>query len=42
MKHLKINDLLGDYDCVSLYSSAIWDENRVYHRIETGHAYSKI
>ena len=30
-----------DFDAVSLYPSAMWDENSIYPRIETGSAYTK-
>ena len=33
--------LLWDFDAVSLYPSAMWDENSIYPRIETGYAYTK-
>ena len=38
---LKINELLCDYDCVSLYPSAKWDKNSIYPKIETGYAFEK-
>ena len=40
-RQLKINELLWDYDCVSLYPSAMWDKKSVHPRIETGYAYTK-
>ena len=40
-KQLKLDELLWDFDAVSLYSSAIWDENSVYPEIETGYAYTE-
>ena len=33
--------LLWDFDAVSLYPSAMWDENSIYPRIETGYAYTR-
>ena len=33
--------LLWDFDAVSLYPSAMWDEKSVYPRIETGYAYAR-
>ena len=36
-----MDDLLWDYDAISLYPSAVWEENSTYPRIETGYAYSK-
>ena len=34
-------ELLWDYDAVSLYPSAMWDEKSIYPRIETGYAYTR-
>ena len=31
---------MWDYDCVSLYPSAMWDKNSIYPSIETGYAYT--
>ena len=39
-KQRKKDELLWDYDAVSLYPSAIWDENNIYPRIETCYAYT--
>ena len=33
--------LLWDFDAVSLYPSAMWDENSIYPRIETGYSFTK-
>ena len=33
--------LLWDFDAVSLYLSAMWDENSIYPKIETGYAFEK-
>ena len=38
IKQIKLDELLWDFDAVSLYPSAIWDENSIYPRIETGYA----
>ena len=38
---MKLNELLWDFDAVSLYPSAMWDENSIYPRIETGYAFTK-
>ena len=38
---MKIDELLWDYDAVSLYPSAMWDESSIYPRIETGYPYTK-
>ena len=40
-KQLKIIELLWDFDCVSLYPSAMWDKNSIYPKIETGYAFEK-
>ena len=39
IKQIKLDDLLWGFDAVSLYPSAMWDENNIYPRIETGYAY---
>ena len=41
IKQLKIIELLWDFDCVSLYPSAMWDKNSIYPRIETGYAFKR-
>ena len=33
--------LLWDFDCVSLYPSAMWDKASIYPTIETGFAFGK-
>ena len=38
---LKIIELLWDFDCVSLYPSAMWDKKSIYPKIETGYAFEK-
>ena len=38
---LKIFELLWDFDCVSLYPSAMWDKNSIYPKIETGYAFTR-
>ena len=38
MKQLEIIELLWDFDCVSLYPSAMWDKASIYPRKETGYA----
>ena len=35
-KQIKRDELLWDFDAVSSYPSAMWDENSFYPRIETG------
>ena len=32
---------MWDFDAVSLYPSAMWDEKSIYPRIETGHFHTK-
>ena len=32
---------MWDYDCVSLYPSAMWDTESIYPKIETGYAFTK-
>ena len=34
--------MLWDFDAVSLYPSAMWDENSIYPRIETWKAHTKV
>ena len=41
IKQLKITEILWDFDCVSLYPSAMWDPKSIYPRIETGYAFEK-
>ena len=41
LQRLSLIDLMWDYDCVSLYPSAIWDSISIYPRIETGYAFTK-
>ena len=40
-RQLKIIELLWDFDCVSLYPSAMWDKNSICPKIETGYAFEK-
>ena len=40
INQLKIIELLWDFDCVSLYPSAMWDKNSIYPKIETGYAFT--
>ena len=39
-KQLKLDKLLWDFDSVSLYPSAMWDEKSIYPKTETGYAYA--
>ena len=41
IKQRELIHLLWDFDAVSLYPSAMWDENSIYPRIETGYAYTR-
>ena len=41
IKQIELVHLLWDFDAVSLYPSAMWDENSIYPRIETGYAYTR-
>ena len=41
IKQIELVHLLWDFDALSLYPSAMWDENSIYPRIETGYAYTK-
>ena len=41
LKQIELVHLLWDFDAVSLYPSAMWDEKSIYPRIETGYAYRK-
>ena len=40
-KQIKLDDLVWDFVANSLYPSAMWDENSLYPRIETGYAFTK-
>ena len=41
LKQLKLVHLLWDYGANSLNPSAMWDENSIYPRIETGYAFTR-
>ena len=41
IKRIELIHLLWDFDSVSLYPSAMWDEKSIYPRIETGYAYTR-
>ena len=41
IKQMKLVELLWDFDAVSLYLSAMWDEKSIYSRIETGYAFTR-
>ena len=40
IKRIELIHLLWDFDAVSLYTSAMWDENSIYPKIETGYAFT--
>ena len=39
LQKLNLNDVMMDFDATSLYPSAMWDENSVYPKKETGFAF---
>ena len=39
LQKLNLNDVMMDFDATSLYPSAMWDENSVYPKIETGYTF---
>ena len=39
LQKLDVNDVMMDFDATSLYPSAMWDENSVYPKIESGFAF---
>ena len=41
MKQIKLDELLWDFDAVSLYPSAMSDEKSIYPRIENGYAFTE-
>ena len=41
IKRIELIHLLWDFDAVSLYPSAMWDENSFYPRIEIGYAFTR-
>ena len=41
IKQSKLDELLWGFDAVSLYPSAMWDENSMYPRIGTGYAFTR-
>ena len=41
IKRIESIHLLWDFDAVSLYPSAMWDEKSIYPRIETGCAFTR-
>ena len=38
---MELIHLIWDFDAVSLYPSAMWDEKGIYPRIETGYVYTR-
>ena len=41
LKQIELPHLFWDFDAVSLYPSAMWDEKSIFPRIQTGYAYTK-
>ena len=41
IQRIELIQLLWDFDAVSLYPSAMWDEKSIYLRIETGYSFTK-
>ena len=41
IKQTKLDELLWDFDAVSLYPRGMWDENSICPRIETGSAFTR-
>ena len=41
LSKLDLNKTQMDYDAISLYPSAMWDEKSVYPKIETGFAFKR-
>ena len=41
IQRIELIHLLWDFDAVSLYPFAMWDEKSIYPRIETGYAYTR-
>ena len=39
LQKLNLNDIMMDFDATFFYPSAMWDENSVYSKIETGFAF---
>ena len=40
-KQLSLGDLLWEFDDISLYPSAMWDEKSIYLKIETVYAFTE-
>ena len=40
IRKIELIHLLWDFDAVSLYPSAMWDEKSIYPKIETGYAFT--
>ena len=41
LQRLKLNDLLWDFNAVSLYPSPMSDEKSIYPKTESGYAYTR-
>ena len=42
IKQLKLDELLGDFDAVSLYPTAMWDKNSIHLRLKQDMLIQKI
>ena len=41
IKQINLKEKLWDFDAVSLYPSAMWDEKPIYPRRETGYSFTE-
>ena len=41
IKQIELDELLWDFDAVSLYPSALWDDKSICPKIEPGHAFTE-
>ena len=41
IKQTKVDELLWDFEAVSLYPSAMWEEKSIYPRNETGYVFTE-
>ena len=42
LREFTLTDVLIYFDAISLYPSAMWDEQPVYPKIETGYAFTPV
>ena len=40
MRLFDLSDLVMDFDATSLYLSAMWDDNSIYTKMETGYTFT--